>query len=255
MAGLPSVLCQAGGNFLNTFYDRKLDKAAKERGIDGDEGIVMGHVSPQLCLTLGFLCAFLGYLSHFVLYGFASLHWYTMGWCLSVFYTCPPLQFKHRAMGDFTVLVAFGLLLPCYQMDASAEIDLHCLLVLLPATLLTIAILHANNLRDIKIDREFNVRTLANILSEEDAQFYYCYLTFASYFLYGALAIYQTKSRDFTLASLLPYALPFLTMPIASSNFKRVKGGKYVLLDQDTAKLHLLVGLASALGMLLSNTY
>lgn len=74
-----------------------------------------------------------------------------------MFYTASPVRLKYRTLGDATVAVVFGPLLVGYYTVAMNGYDevgwgswLTGLITLLPITMLTVGILHGNNLRDIK---------------------------------------------------------------------------------------------------------
>ena len=70
---------------------------------------------------------------------------------------------KYRALGDFTILMAYGFL-PAIGTSyvALGEVDWRVLWVALPIALIVDSILHANNTRDMATDRSAGIRTMAH---------------------------------------------------------------------------------------------
>jgi 1,4-dihydroxy-2-naphthoate octaprenyltransferase len=96
------------------------------------------------------------------------------GGILAIEYTAPPLKLKYRALGDFAVLLCFGLGMLFGAYLVAAHHDPHgltapnllvVLLYGLPNAALVVAILHANNHRDRESDVAIGAHTVANSLS------------------------------------------------------------------------------------------
>jgi 1,4-dihydroxy-2-naphthoate octaprenyltransferase len=90
---------------------------------------------------------------------------FAAGALLSFFYTSPPFHLKCRALGDVVIYLCFGPLLTQFTallLLAPSSLPPSFLHVChLPVGLLTEGILHANNTRDITMDKKSGTVTLA----------------------------------------------------------------------------------------------
>jgi len=163
------------------------------------------------------------------------LYFIIPGLILGVFYTAPPVGFKYRALGDLAVFLAFGPLmtLGVYYIQTR---EIHWLPVLLsvPIGLLTVAILHGNNFRDIVEDLSAGYKTFAGIIGSKASSYYYALLVSLAY----VLTIY------FVFKGFLPVAglLVLITAPVALRNIKVSFNQalvNFTFLDLLTAKLQL----------------
>ena len=104
-------------------------------------------------------------------YGVAvAVHRYSGAAC-SLLY--PPL--KYRALGDVVIFLAYALLPTlgtCYV--ATGVVDWNVLWIALPVGLITVAILHANNTRDMRTDARAEIQTLAMKLGGKASMYVYC---------------------------------------------------------------------------------
>ena len=85
----------------------------------------------------------------------------------------PPL--KYRALGDVVIFLAYALLPTlgtCYV--ATGVVDWNVLWIALPVGLITVAILHANNTRDMRTDARAEIQTLAMKLGGKASMYVYC---------------------------------------------------------------------------------
>lgn len=113
----------------------------------------------------------------------------------------------------------------------------------IPIGLLTEAILHANNTRDIKPDTKANIVTLAIMLGYEGSYVFYLLLLAGAYLSVAVIAYYSRWAC----------VLAFLTLPLAvqlSNGFKKNKMDSIV---EQTAKFHLPFGLLLFAGILLTD--
>lgn len=158
------VLMHAAGNLWSDVFDFKTGVDAKDT-----EGVrVLAHGRFTIGEYLA-LAAFLGALgvAGAVWLAFRTdfdLLWATAaGVAAAILY--PPL--KYRAWGDAVIFFAYTLT-PMFAMSriVTGEWSAEALPALLPTGILTVAILHANNLRDIPTDRRAGIRTLASVLGE-----------------------------------------------------------------------------------------
>ena len=142
-------------------------------------------------------------------------------------------------IGELLVYVAYGLLIPLgVSFVMTSEIILRMLIVSIPVGLLIVAVVYANNTRDIKKDKDANIKTEAVRLGLEGAQVTYQTLLFAAYLLIAILVSVE-----------LLHPITFLTLlsfPLANRNIKKMKMAQHTdnshiqQLDRQTAKLLIL---------------
>jgi len=250
---LTVLLTQSCSNYTNTYYDY-INGVDKNTNKHGDRGIRDGHVTIRSCKIAAIATGITSILIHFLLVSspppsllpISTLDlFYVLSFLLSVFYTLPPLSLKYRALGDATVATVFGPLLAGYYDMARYRDGIEgwgsCssdTTTLLPITMLTVGILHGNNLRDIKSDVRSGVNTMAGFMGEEWGRVYYIFLVGGCYVLYVALFLFGLSVHNFSFV--------LLTLPLAYGNFKKVRDRRYETLDEDTAKLHTAVGVVAA---------
>ena len=124
----------------------------------------------------------------------------------SVLYTADPVVLKARALGEVTVFVMWGLLIPLGAfMVQTGGFSLSPMLAAVPIGLFVALVLLANNIRDIGYDGSMKTRTIAVVLGAKGAEKLYVALLAGSY-LFVLLGI---------LARLLPIwsLVVFLTAP------------------------------------------
>lgn len=166
---------------------------------------------------------------------------------LGIFYTAPPLGLKYRALGDLAVFLAFGPLmtLGSYYVQTQA-LAWPPLLLSVPLGLLTTAILHGNNMRDLADDARAGFRTIAGVLGLRGSSLYYCALVLMAYGI-TAVAVGRGWLPVWSL-------LAFLTVPLAWRNIQAAfhpRRVAFTFLDLRTAQLHHLFGLLLVVGIAL----
>eukprot|EP00435_Cladocopium_sp_Y103_P010435 s1175_g2.t1 len=152
------IAIQAAANLVNSYMDFK--KGIDKSETAGDRTLVDGLVSMTTLKALGALC--LGFWLTFFCWSvvatdFSStvLGWATTGTLLAVGYTAGPAPLKYLGLGDLTVLICFGPGVIAYSSAVLiGTIRLEALILTLPAALYVVAILHANNYRDIEVDKQ-----------------------------------------------------------------------------------------------------
>ena len=155
--------------------------------------------------------------------------------------------FKKIALGDVLIFVLFGVLIPVgTTFVLTSELWPGPAVITIPVGLITAAILHANNTRDIAHDQKVGNRTQASILGFRRAQRRYAILIFGAYFL-----------TLFITVIFLPVMAPlvFLTFPMALKNVKTMYRASseniepIVDLDESTAKLQLIFTVVFSFGI------
>ena len=152
------ILVQVGTNIINDIYDyeKGIDKEDKDLGIPhgGSMVLSMGLVSMKQMKTAAVVSLFLASLIGVYLYTVAGvwiIYLTLFGLLSAIFYTAKPLALKYKALGDIQVIISFGLgmTLGAYIVQTK-EFSYMPLLFSIPIGLLIDAILHSNNIRDIR---------------------------------------------------------------------------------------------------------
>jgi 1,4-dihydroxy-2-naphthoate octaprenyltransferase len=166
---------------------------------------------------------------------------------------------KARALGDLAVFLNFGLLgaAGAWIVQTGAFSWLPVLWTV-PMALLVIAILHANNWRDIVSDGDRRVTTVAGLLGDRGSLAYYGFLIFGP-FVIDALLIAVPRAAG---GPARPMPLTFLLVSLALPSALRLWGRAlrraaprrpmdFVILDGATASHNLVFGLLSTAAAIL----
>jgi 1,4-dihydroxy-2-naphthoate octaprenyltransferase len=234
---LGSVAIQAGTNLVNEYYDdvKGLDKL-QTIGIGGH--IQSGELQAWQVLAAGIAAFSLGAAIGLYLVSVAGpfIFWIGLASVLvGFFYTAGPLALAYIGLGEVAVFLFMGpvIVIGSYYVQAQA-VTLPLVLASIPVGFLVAAILHANNLRDMDVDRQFGKRTLALILGRAGAAVEYYVLIGATY-----LSLVSTVALGWapwlTLLSLvtLPLALRIVRLVAAET-----EPGALQVAVRQTAKLH-----------------
>jgi len=248
---LASVLCHAGANLANDYYDDK-------NGVDTADSLGPSKVIQQGLLSpaevrRGMLVAF-GLATVIGLAIIAVSGWVVLVIALlslgaAFFYTGGPRPLGYVALGELTVFLSMGLgmVLGAYYVYAG-RITLVATLVAVAVACLVAAILHANNVRDLDADRGAGKRTLATLLGRPGADVEYALLVAGAYA--AALAAVAAEPR------LWPALLVLASLPAAVSlvraAFAAATPDELNPIVRRTAGLHLRFGLLLSAGAVLS---
>jgi len=248
---LASVLCHAGANLANDYYDDK-------NGVDTADSLGPSKVIQQGLLSpaevrRGMLVAF-GLATVIGLAIVAVSGWVVLVIALlslgaAFFYTGGPRPLGYVALGELTVFLSMGLgmVLGAYYVYAG-RITLVATLVAVAVACLVAAILHANNVRDLDADRRAGKRTLATLLGRPGADIEYALLVAGAYA--AALAAVAAEPR------LWPALLVLASLPAAVSlvraAFAAATPDELNPIVRRTAGLHLRFGLLLSAGAVLS---
>lgn len=102
----------------------------------------------------------------------------------SVFYTADPVVLKARAVGEVTVFVMWGLLIPLGSyMTQTGSASFSPVAAAIPIGIFVALVLLANNIRDIAYDGSVGNRTLAVVLGTSSAAKVYGFLLGLAYVL------------------------------------------------------------------------
>jgi 1,4-dihydroxy-2-naphthoate octaprenyltransferase len=161
------------------------------------------------------------------------------------FYTAPPFKLAYRALGEVTSFAFMGVIIVMGAAYVQIEaFTWKAFLASLPVALLTAAILHANNLRDIEGDRAHGKRTIASLTGRPLADYELVALVLGAFALAVGLPVAQQAPLTVLIAlAALPLALRLLATLRVSRSARSLNR---VLLG--CVGLHLVFGLLWALG-------
>ena len=245
MALVNIILVHAAGNVWSDYFDYK--KGVDAEDTYGVRTLVSGQFTPREVLTLSILLqtAAVGMGILMVYLTGITLLWIGLaGIALSLLY--PPL--KYVAMGDLVIMACYALLpMLGTSFICSGEIVPEVLWLAIPVGSITVAILHANNTRDIETDGRARIHTFAMLTGRRFA---------IGMYVFELLLPYLWLVPIVALGLISPWALmACITIPIAAknihSNLSYYKEGLNALarLDEATAKLQLMFSLTLIIGL------
>ncbi|MEN8226297.1 MAG: 1,4-dihydroxy-2-naphthoate octaprenyltransferase [Bacteroidota bacterium] len=182
------------------------------------------------------------------------------GLLIGIFYSLGgKIALKYHALGDLAVFLNFGTLgaLGAWFVQTGSFSWIPVIWAL-PMSMLVIAILHANNWRDITSDREGNIYTIASMLGDKASLKYYGYLIFGPFFV--VLTLILLPYFAFPEAAFMPFTfgIVILSLPMALSLWQKALHRKapknpidFVSLDGATAQFNLAFGLLCTLALVL----
>jgi 1,4-dihydroxy-2-naphthoate octaprenyltransferase len=236
---LAAVLFHAGTNVLNDFYDYR-------HGVDGPQdpdpthAISQGVVSPRFMLASGRIYFVLGILLGAVIAGLRGPGFFAVGLVGAAgayYYTNARFSLKYRALGDVAVFLLMGPALVFIGMWALVgSIDWGATVASLPIAFLVTAILHGNNMRDISVDHDAGVDTVAGRLGFERSKWFFWALVGLAYLTVPVLIAVGTITSIAVVSWFsIPPALRLLI------RVRRVShGGELMDIPLQCAKLHML---------------
>jgi 1,4-dihydroxy-2-naphthoate octaprenyltransferase len=135
-------------------------------------------------------------------------------------YTRGNISYGYKMLGDLSVFIFFGILgvTGCLFLFIHT-INNASLFVAIGLGLLTVAVLHLNNLRDLYADKEHNKITLAVKLGHENSKIYFLLLVLFGIVFWGSYVFTQNLTNLFSYL----YYLGFLPMLFILVTFFKVK--------------------------------
>ena len=225
----------AAANLTNTFYDFK-------NGVDtakdaDDRALVDNTVTPDtvFCTAMGCFLVGLGSAAKLATTaptqtGYVALS----GALLAFFYTANPLSLKGMGLGDVIIFLCFGpLLMSGVSMACCGVIHESVQYYSVPIGLLTVDIVHINNMRDVDADKRAGLKTVAMFLGIRGSYVYHCLLQFVSY----GMIIHKASADD----NLMLYIV-LLCGPWGLYTTRRAKRGLFHELPQRVAQHNLMFG-------------
>jgi 1,4-dihydroxy-2-naphthoate polyprenyltransferase len=205
-----ALAIQIGSNYVN-------DGADFEKGADTEERLgpprmaAMGLLSPKalyLGAGISFLIAFLTGLYLVYTAGLGILVLGLVSILFAVIYTAGPFPLAYLGLGDFFVLIFFGLVAVLGTVYSHLQsINLEAIYLAFCTGIHGMALIAVNNLRDIPTDEKIGKKTLAVRMGDRGSRIYFSILQILPYFFW------------IPLAKMLPWGfLPFLALPIGFLN-------------------------------------
>ena len=246
MALVNIVLVHAAGNVWSDYHDYR-------KGVDAPDTygvriLTDKQFTPEevlgLSISLQVAAVVLGLVMVY-LTGITLLWFGLAGIALSLLY--PPL--KYIALGDLVIMACYALLpMLGTTFICTGNVVTEVLWLAVPVGSITVAILHANNARDIETDRRANIRTFALLTGRPFA---------INVYLFEMILPYLWLLVTVILGCVSPWALvTFITLPIAISNSKQMLSCKtkgieaIATLDEATAKLQLAFSMTLTIGLI-----
>ncbi|MEO6398578.1 MAG: 1,4-dihydroxy-2-naphthoate octaprenyltransferase [Tepidiformaceae bacterium] len=245
---LGSVLFLAGTNFVNDYYDHL-------KGADGPESLGMagfiqrGILAPRQVLGAGLFCFAAGGAIGLVLCATGSwqILWIGLASALAGFlYTGWPIHLAYIGLGEVTVFLFMGpvIVVGAYFVQTESW-DWQPFVASLPIAFLVTAILHANNLRDIDLDKQHGKRTVATLIGRRRANVEMYLLLAATYIsLVVAAAVGAMPWPGLLALATLPLVRPIVDVVRAGGNPKKLNLALF-----RTAQLHMKFGAMLAVGL------
>ena len=151
------LLLQTGVNLINDHVDLKNPATLKQLNPKDISNIIFNYKAGWMCF---FLCSVIGlYLSSQA--GAFLLILAIIGGCGALFYTTEPINYKRRGLGVVLVFFFMGVLMVYGAFyAATGEHQLYAVIISLPVSFFTSALLLSNELRDYTSDKKENIKTL-----------------------------------------------------------------------------------------------
>lgn len=246
------VFMQASVNLLND-HDDFINKVDTNESHGSSGVVVEGLLTLKEVYRSGITLLVLGCLiGLFLSYkrGEVILILGVIGALCGYFYTGKPLMLKYRGLGAPLVFIIFGPLMTLggYYLQMQ-KFTLQSFLISIPTALLTTAILHANDIRDIKHDKKAGIKTLSISIGYKNAQI-----------IYSSLIVFSYISLIIMISfKYIPYLslICLLAVPAAIKNINKLRIAKdssdYIAeLDKESGKLQGQFGILLILSILLS---
>jgi len=258
-AALVAAGLQIGVNLANDYFDGV-------RGVDTHERVgppritQSGAASPRAVLAAALLsiavAGFAGLALAIATRPVLVLVVGGLGIIAALLYSGGPRPYAGLGLGEVMVFVFFGLVATCgttfVMVETVTAASWWCAVVM---GLLAVAILEANNIRDITTDEAAGKRTLAVRLGEQHARALYGTMVVGAFgtIVAGVLAHLLNDSVGLTQWGLVGLAAwPLAIQPLEAA---RIASGRDLIpVLVGTAKLHAATGLLLSLGLVLSHT-
>jgi 1,4-dihydroxy-2-naphthoate octaprenyltransferase len=249
---IAALLIHAATNLVSDYFDFIKD-VDKDYTYGSSGVLVQGLLQPKSVLIGGLVLFGITAILGIVLIAIRGVPILVLGLIGIVggyFYTGQPFGYKYFGLGDFLVFILMGpLMVIGSYFCLTGAYHYTLLLISLPVGFLVMAILQANNTRDIRHDTEARIKTLENTLGAKGAKLFYYFSLITAYLSVVFMVIFKILP----LWSLIVFA----TFPLALKNIIRVANSQpeqpkqLAGIDVETAQLHLGFGLLQTISLVL----
>ena len=234
LAVVGAVIFHAAGNLIGDYYDFIYEVDGKEK-TGPVRLLVTGYFKSKTILIYSLIVLVVGIILGIYLItqsGFSLFYIGLIGILCVFFY----FKLKYIALGEVVIFISFSQIIALgvvYVM--TTQIIWSSLLVVAPVGLLIVGILHANNTRDLVLDKAAGIQTQAIKLGIEGSKILYQSLILSTYILV-AIIVMAELLHSFSF-------LVLLSLPLALKNIKRMKRARLDSLHEidtlnvDTSKL------------------
>ena len=202
-----AIAFHAAGNIISDYHDAKT-------GVDTNM-MLNKTFSEKAFLSLGFVWLSLAILAGIFLMWFSAWKLLFFGLfgmvCTFLYY-----KMKYSGWGDVVIFFTFGFAIVNGTVFAlSGILNIQSICISIPVSLLTTAILHANNTRDVPLDKEAGIKTFSMVLGLRRAKIYYILLVLGAYILEIVMIV----------MGFLPvwHLLVLLSLPLALKNIRLIR--------------------------------
>jgi 1,4-dihydroxy-2-naphthoate polyprenyltransferase len=243
-----AVAVQVAVNYANDYFDgvRGVDTAER---VGPRRAVAAGLVEPATMRVAIVVSLAVASVAGIALA--AATTWWLLGvgaacFLAAIGYSGGPRPYASAGLGELFVFVFFGLVATVGSAFVQAEgVPLAAVIAAVPVGLLAVAILVANNLRDITTDSAAGKHTLAVRLGERGTRLLYAALVVLTFALLPAVV--------FAAGHLTTGLLPLAAAPLAAGPVRAVLGGavglRLVPVLAGTARLQIIFGLLLAAGL------
>ncbi|MCX5808298.1 MAG: 1,4-dihydroxy-2-naphthoate octaprenyltransferase [Proteobacteria bacterium] len=258
LALIGCVIAHAGANLIADYFDFK--KRVDREGTLGSSGVLVSNLMEPGKVFIGAIIAYIIasgigiYIAASIPNGGVLIWIILIGAVLGLFYTAEPFSFKYHALGDLAVFISFGpaMTLGAYFVQAH-HFSWAPVLYAIPVAFLVDAILHSNNLRDIKNDSVVNIKTVAIVIGERNSKFMYYGLVLSAYVSVVVLIIANGLPAISLITLLsLPLALKLIRL-VNLKNRVPEQQQQFVMIDAATAQLHSVFGILFLISLLVQH--
>ena len=229
------IVFHAAGNTWSDYFDYKREVDAGDTF--GVRTMTTGQFTPKEIYRLSVVLlavALLGGVGLLLRTGLPLLYVGVGGLLCSVLY--PPL--KYKACGDYVIFMAYALLPTIGTVYATTlHFDWRVLYIAVPIGLITVAILHCNNLRDIETDRRAHISTPAMQMGGRASVWVYCFEVLFPFVWLSGCVVGGVLPAWCLLAWIA--ALPALRNARVAVGYFKQGAAAIATLDEGTAKLQL----------------
>lgn len=229
------IVFHAAGNTWSDYFDYKREVDAGDTF--GVRTMTTGQFTPKEIYRLSVVLlavALLGGVGLLLRTGLPLLYVGVGGLLCSVLY--PPL--KYKACGDYVIFMAYALLPTIGTVYATTlHFDWRVLYIAVPIGLITVAILHCNNLRDIDTDRRAHISTPAMQMGGRASVWVYCFEVLFPFVWLSGCVVGGVLPAWCLLAWVA--ALPALRNARVAVGYFKQGAAAIATLDEGTAKLQL----------------